>query len=99
MFGPTFGVLQKLESENSVIIKESGDWPTYESELLVDKNIELVIQINGKVRAKKEVDANIEKEDAIEIAKSLQNIQAHLDGKQIIKEIYVPGKLVNIVVK
>jgi len=77
----------------------NSSWPTYENELLIEKNIELVIQINGKVRARKEVVANIEKEDAIKVAKSLSNIQIHLEGKEIIKEIYVPGKLVNIVVR
>jgi leucyl-tRNA synthetase len=74
-------------------------WPEYNSELIVEDTIELVIQINGKVRAKVETEATIDQEGALKLAKELDNIQKYLKGKKIVKEIYVPGRLVNIVVK
>jgi leucyl-tRNA synthetase len=77
----------------------NGQWPEYDSALIIEDTIELVVQINGKVRAKTEVSSDISEKDAIETAKSLSNIKAHIEGKQVIKEIYVPGRLVNIVVK
>jgi leucyl-tRNA synthetase len=74
-------------------------WPKYNEEFIVEDTIELVVQINGKVRAKVETEATIDQEGAIKIAKDLDNIQKYLHGKKIIKEIYVPGRLINIVVK
>lgn len=76
-----------------------SDWPTFDKKLIKEDTIELVIQINGKVRAKTETPADISKEDAIQAAKDLKNVQKHIEGKNIVKEIYVPGRLVNIVVK
>lgn len=76
-----------------------SDWPSFDKKLIKDETIELVIQINGKVRAKTNVPADISQEDAIKAAKDLKNVQAHIEGKNVIKEIYVPGRLINIVVK
>jgi len=64
---------------------------------LVRDSITIVAQVNGKVRAKLEVPANITKEDAIELAKQHENVVKFLEGATVRKEIYVPGKLVNIV--
>ena len=58
-----------------------------------------MLQVNGKVRMRADVAADISKEDAIALAKSEQKIADEISGKSIVKEIYVPGKLVNIVVK
>ncbi|MFC1599831.1 leucine--tRNA ligase [Patescibacteria group bacterium] len=74
-------------------------WPEYDEAMIVEDAIELVVQINGKVRAKVEAEATIDQEGAIKLAKNLNNIQKYLHGKKIVKEIYVPGRLVNIVVK
>lgn len=74
-----------------------SNWPTYDEEKLVDNEIEIVIQVNGKVRAKKKVPVNSTKEQLEEIAKNDENIQAQIAGKTIRKVIAVPGKLVNIV--
>jgi len=74
-------------------------WPEYDEAYLETDTIELVVQINGKVRAKTEAPSNISEKDAIELAKGLENTQKYIQGKQMIKEIYVPGKLVNLVVK
>ena len=76
-----------------------GEWPTYDEAKCIDETIEIVVQINGKIRAKLNVPADIEQVDAIALAKADEKVAAELDGKNIIKEIYVKGKLVNIVAK
>lgn len=76
-----------------------SDWPTYSTELIKEEVIELVIQINGKIRGKTKAKVDISKEEAVEKAKSLSNVASHLEDKQILKEIFVPGKLINFVVK
>ncbi len=76
-----------------------GAWPTYEVAKCIDETIEIVVQINGKIRAKLNVPADIEQADAIASAKADEKVAAELNGKNIIKEIYVKGKLVNIVAK
>ena len=76
-----------------------GEWPTYDEAKCIDETIEIVVQINGKIRAKLNVAADIEQADAIALAKADEKVAAELDGKNIIKEIYVKGKLVNIVAK
>ena len=76
-----------------------GAWPTYDEAKCIDETIEIVVQINGKIRAKLNVPADIEQADAVAAAKADEKVQAELDGKNIIKEIYVKGKLVNIVEK
>ena len=76
-----------------------GAWPTYDEAKCIDETIEIVVQINGKIRAKLNVPADIEQADAVAAAKADEKVQAELDGKNIIKEIYVKGKLVNIVAK
>ena len=76
-----------------------GEWPTYDEAKCIDETIEIVVQINGKIRAKLNVAADIEQADAIAAAKADEKVAAELEGKNIIKEIYVKGKLVNIVAK
>ncbi|MDD4699595.1 MAG: leucine--tRNA ligase [Oscillospiraceae bacterium] len=75
------------------------DWPKYDASKCLDDTVEIVIQINGKIKAKLNVSTDISSEEAIAIAKSETIIAAEIAGKAIIKEIYVKGKLVNIVVK
>lgn len=74
-------------------------WPEYDESLCVDDTIEIVAQINGKVKAKLVISVDEEKDEVINKVKSEPKIQQALEGKNVIKEIYVPGKLVNIVVK
>ena len=76
-----------------------GEWPTFDEAKCIDETIEIVVQINGKIRAKLNVPADIEQADAVAAAKADEKVAAELDGKNIIKEIYVKGKLVNIVAK
>ena len=61
--------------------------------------IEIVVQIKGKVRSRINVPADMGKEEVIAAAKAEEKIAAELSGKDIVKEIYVPGKLVNLVTK
>ncbi|MBQ4257711.1 MAG: leucine--tRNA ligase, partial [Clostridia bacterium] len=74
-------------------------WPQYDPAKCVDAMIEIVAQINGKVRARLNIPAEIEAAEAIALAKEEPAIRAATAGKTIVKELYVPKKLVNIVVK
>ena len=76
-----------------------AQWPAYDEAKCKDATVEIVVQINGKLRARMQVAADISKDDAIAAAKADAKIAAEIDGKRIVKEIYVPGKLVNIVAK
>ncbi|HEY3192829.1 MAG TPA: leucine--tRNA ligase [Solirubrobacterales bacterium] len=74
-------------------------WPEADPELLERDTYMLVVQVNGKLRDRIEVAADTEEGELVELAKGSQNVQRHLDGKAIVKEIVVPGRLVNLVVR
>ena len=74
-------------------------WPAYDEEKCKENEIEIVAQINGKVRAKLTVPAEIESDKAIALAKAEPAIAKAIEGMNIVKELYVKGRLVNIVVK
>jgi len=74
-------------------------WPQFDEAKCVVASIEIVAQINGKIKAKLEVPAEITAADAIALAKAESAVAAAMEGKTVVKELYVPGKLVNIVVK
>ena len=76
-----------------------AEWPAYDEEKCKEDTIELVVQVSGKLRARLSVPAAITQEDAIAAAKAEPKIAAEIAGKTIVKEIYVPGKLINIVAK
>ena len=86
-----------IMGHNDTIAYES--WPTYDPDQLVEDIIEIVVQINGKVKAKLNIPVDADKDTVIAQAKAEENIASFIDGKNIVKEIYVPKKLVNIVVK
>jgi len=73
--------------------------PSYDESVITADVITLAVQVQGKLRDQIEVPADIDQESAIQAAKMATNVVRHLEGMQIIKEIYVPGRLVNIVVK
>lgn len=75
------------------------NWPKYDDSKTVEDTIEIVVQVNGKVRAKISVPADIDQPAALATAKADSKIFAAIDGKSVVKEIYVPAKLINIVVK
>lgn len=81
------------------MIAQCGEWPTYDEAKCVDETIEIVVQICGKIKAKLVVPADADQATVLAAAKAEARIASELSGKQIIKEIYVPGKLVNIVAK
>ena len=74
-------------------------WPTYDESKIADDEINLPVQVNGKVRATIKVAIDATQDEIKEIAHKAENVQAHLEGKTIVKEIYVKGKIYNIVVK
>ncbi len=74
-------------------------WPSYDEDALVRDTVEIVIQINGKVKEKLNVANNLSREDLEKIALSNDKVQALTEGKNVVKVIAVPGKLVNIVIK
>ena len=77
----------------------NGHWVDFDEAKCVDDEIEIVAQINGKVRAKLMIPADIDSAEAIELAKKDPAIAAAIEGKTVVKELYVKGRLVNIVVK
>ena len=89
------------EEINSIL--EEGEllseqrWPELDESLLVESEIQLIVQVNGKLRARIQVPADVSKEDAEKAALADENVTAHTDGKTVRKVIVVPGKLVNIV--
>ena len=81
------------------MLAKDASWPAYDPEKCVDSTIEIAVQVNGKLRGKLVVAADISAEDAIAAAKTDEKVQSFLTDKNVVKEIYVPGKLVNIVAK
>jgi len=75
------------------------EWPDYDEEALKKDEITIVVQINGKVRDRVEVDADINEEDLKEIVLSQDKVQEYLEDKEVVKTIVVPKKLVNLVIK
>jgi leucyl-tRNA synthetase len=74
-------------------------WPTADAALLHHETYTLVVQVNGKRRDQIEVAQGTPDAELLELARASENVRRHLDGKQIAKEIVVPGKLVNLVVR
>jgi leucyl-tRNA synthetase len=73
-------------------------WPKYDPELLKEKRIQLIVQINGKVRDRFEVDSDISQEKATELTLKRENVKKWLLGQTIKKVVFVPNKLINIVI-
>lgn len=83
---------------NNNFIEESG-WPEWDEEMLKTSEIQIVVQVNGKLRGKIKISAELEKQQILEKAKQEENVAKFLADKEILKEIVVPGKLINFVVK
>ncbi len=75
------------------------DWPQWDKELAKDEEVTLVVQVNGKLRDRIAVPVTITEEEAKQMALESPKVRPHIEGKQMVKEIYVPQKLVNLVVK
>jgi leucyl-tRNA synthetase len=84
-----------LGHEESVHV---SNWPLWDEKLVTEEVITLAVQVNGKVRSEIVVETDISEADAIEAAKNDEKVAPHLEGKTIKKAIYVPGRLVSLVV-
>jgi len=89
-------IWEKLDGKKSIFL---NSWPAYDTALIKDELVNLVVQVNGKLRATLELPHDINEEDAFKEAEKQDNIKKWLEGKQIIKKIFIPGKLLNIVIK
>ena len=74
-------------------------WPEYDEQLATDENITLDVQINGKLRDKIDAPITITEDEAKQTAMTSEKIKMQISEKEIVKVIYVPGRLVNIVIK
>ncbi|WP_028518746.1 leucine--tRNA ligase [Ruminococcus flavefaciens] len=86
-----------IMGHNDTIAYES--WPVYDEELCKEDTIEIVVQVNGKLKAKLNIEMDADKESVMEMAMSDDKVKEAVEGKNILKQIYVPNKLVNIVAK
>ncbi len=80
-------------------ILAEASWPKYDEAKCVDDSVEIVVQVNGKIKAKLQISVDAQKDEILNLAKSDENVKKAIDGMNIIKEIVVPKKLVNLVVK
>jgi leucyl-tRNA synthetase len=74
-------------------------WPEADRALLEHDTFTLIVQVNGKRRDQIEAAVNAPEEELLRLARSSENVRRHLDGKEVVKEVVVPGKLVNLVVR
>lgn len=89
-------IWQALGNEKSLSYEP---WPEYDNKLTIEDTIQLPVQVNGKVRGTLEVSKQTDKDADIKNAKLIESVSKHLEGKTIVKEIYVPGRIINFVVK
>ncbi|PKD27283.1 leucine--tRNA ligase [Ruminococcus bromii] len=80
-------------------ILAEAEWPEYDESKCVDESVEIVVQVNGKIKTKLNIPVDADKDTVLELAKNDENVRKAIDGMNIIKEIVVPKKLVNLVVK
>ncbi len=74
-------------------------WPEADPELLASDTVTLVVQVNGKLRDRIEAATDAPEEELLRLARASEKVSRHLDGKEVVKEVVVPGKLVNLVVR
>lgn len=87
---------QMLGNESTIAYEP---WPTYDENMLISETVEMGVQVNGKLRAKIQVDKDTDDETVKEIAFGQENVKAHIDGKNIVKVIVVKNKIINVVIK
>ena len=80
-------------------ILAEAEWPEYDESKCVDESVEIVVQVNGKIKAKLNIPVDADTDAVLDLAKNDENVKKAIDGMKIIKEIVVPKKLVNLVVK
>jgi leucyl-tRNA synthetase len=87
---------RQLDHEDSI---HTSEWPKYDEKYLVSETVTVVVQVNGKVRAQIEMPTDADETAVTDAAKANEKVQAHIAGKEIVKTIFVPGKILNIVVR
>ena len=75
------------------------DWPKWNEKLAEEEEITLVVQVNGKMRDRISVSASVTEDEAKQLALDSERVKAHIEGKEVAQVVYVPGRLVNLVVK
>lgn len=76
-----------------------ASWPTFDEKQLVAKTITIAVQVMGKTRGTIDISPDLPKDEAIALAQSLEGVTRHLEGKTIVKTIYVPGRIINLIAK
>src|ERR1700693_6102307 len=89
--------LWEMLGEKGNLLK--APWPKFDAALAQEDELEIPVQINGKLRSRITVPADATKDDVLDRALADEKVRSFIAGKQIVNQIYVPGKLVNIVVK
>jgi len=89
--------LYQIAGFNGVLNQQ--EWVSYDEALCVDQTVEIVVQVNGKIKTKLIIPINAEKDTVLEMAKSDEKVANVIEGKNLVKQIYVPNKLVNFVAK
>ena len=90
-------VYEACKLGNGILAED--EWPEYDESKCVDESVEIVVQVNGKIKAKLNIPVDADKDAVLDLAKNDENVKKAIDGMKIIKEIVVPKKLVNLVVK
>ena len=85
-----------LNNDNSIF---ESEWPKYDPEVVIDSTANIAVQVNGKLRGSIEVDKSLSKEVILSMSKNIDNVKKYINSGTLIKEIYVPGKIVNFVIK
>ena len=97
-FAPHLGceVYERLSGERALT---EQPWPRADPELLESETVTVAVQVNGKLRDRIEAPADASEADLVELANASPNVRRHLDGKEVVKRVVVPGKLVNLVAR
>jgi leucyl-tRNA synthetase len=87
---------QQLGHNSSI---HTSEWPKYDEQYLVSDTMTIAVQVNGKLRGELELHVDTDEAGIVEAAKANDKVKAYIDGKEVVKTIYVPGKILNIVIK
>ena len=87
--------MERLGGERAV----AQPWPAADRALPCDRHVDVVVQVNGKLRGRFDAPVGLDREALIELAGSLENVQSHLASVEVLKVVVVPDKLVNFVVR
>jgi leucyl-tRNA synthetase len=74
-------------------------WPRFDAAMLVEDTVEIAVQVNGKLRGRVTVPSDADEAAAFAAARAEENVAKWLDGKSVVKQIYVPGRMVTLVVR